>query len=232
MSPTGQTIAGVTDLPRPPGVRKASAVLWLLAAGWLAVIAGAMFWILQYTNRPGAAGPGPGAWPAASGITRDPQVPTLLLFAHPRCSCTRATMAELERLLADCPGRVKAQVWFLHPAGTGADWTNSALVKLASAVSGVTVHWDENGAEAARFHAATSGQTLLYDPSGHLLFSGGITLSRGHEGDNPGRAELETLLNQADAPPAFLRLPTTPVFGCSLFDDTCQAGSNAVPRQP
>ena len=33
-------------------------------------------------------------------------------------------------------------------------------------------------------HAWTSGETMLYDASGRLVFAGGITGSRGHGGDN------------------------------------------------
>jgi hypothetical protein len=53
---------------------------------------------------------------------------------------------------------------------------------------------------------------MVYDAGGALLFSGGITGSRGHAGDNAGRSSIVALLN---------RLPgthtSTNVFGCSLF---------------
>jgi hypothetical protein len=38
---------------------------------------------------------------------------------------------------------------------------------------------DAEGVEMHRFGALTSGQTLVYDAAGRLLFSGGITASRG-----------------------------------------------------
>src|SRR5690349_19429168 len=38
------------------------------------------------------------AWPEASSIVRHAQRPTLLLFLHPHCACSRATVEELERL--------------------------------------------------------------------------------------------------------------------------------------
>ena len=72
---------------------------------------------------------------------------------------------------------------------------------------------DDEGTEANRFHAATSGQTLLYDAAGSLLFSGGITGSRGHSGDNAGQTAIVSLVNSG-AP----RLTETSVFGCPLFD--------------
>ncbi len=72
---------------------------------------------------------------------------------------------------------------------------------------------DIQGREALRFGAATSGQTLLYDASGRLLFSGGITPARGHAGDNDGSDALLELLSGGSG-----RHHQTPVFGCSLRD--------------
>ena len=71
---------------------------------------------------------------------------------------------------------------------------------------------DDNGVEARRFHAVTSGQTALYDIEGRLLFSGGITGSRGHSGDNAGRSAIVSLLNTGDA-----ERTETSVFGCPLY---------------
>ena len=37
-------------------------------------------------------------WPAESTIARLTERPTLVLFLHPKCPCSRATVGELERL--------------------------------------------------------------------------------------------------------------------------------------
>jgi hypothetical protein len=76
----------------------------------------------------------------------------------------------------------------------------------------VSVRIDEAGREAARFGATTSGHVLLYDRGGRLRFSGGITASRGHVGDNAGRAALLGLLIHGET-----ERERTPVFGCPLF---------------
>ena len=68
------------------------------------------------------------------------------------------------------------------------------------------------GTEARRFGVSTSGQTLLYDNAGALLFAGGITGARAHQGDNDGRRSIVALLNRET--PA---RTATNVFGCSLF---------------
>ena len=72
---------------------------------------------------------------------------------------------------------------------------------------------DLDGAEARRFGAETSGHTLLFDLDGNLLFSGGITQSRGHAGGNAGESAIVSLVNTRTADRA-----RTLVFGCSLFD--------------
>jgi hypothetical protein len=71
---------------------------------------------------------------------------------------------------------------------------------------------DPEGAAALRFGASTSGQTILYNDSGRLVFNGGITAARGHEGPNDGQDAVIALL-QNRAP----RQTTTPAFGCSLL---------------
>lgn len=58
----------------------------------------------------------------------------------------------------------------------------------------------------------TAAQTLVYDTDGRPVFNGGITGSRGHRGDNPGRAALIAAIDGArDQRQAR-------VFGCSLFE--------------
>jgi hypothetical protein len=77
---------------------------------------------------------------------------------------------------------------------------------------GAEISWDVGNQEAMLFGARTSGFAVLYDPSGNLLFQGGVTGSRGHEGRNKGAQRLAdallTLHPEHDG--SF-------VFGCSLF---------------
>ena len=86
-----------------------------------------------------------------------------------------------------------------------------AVVAQAAAIPGAQVLRDAGGVEAARFQAATSGQTLLYSAEGDLLFNGGITSARGHAGDNFGKSAIISLVNGGRAEHA-----ETPVFGCTL----------------
>jgi hypothetical protein len=179
-----------------------------LVAIWLVLGCGGLVAMLYYEKSPGMAGDPPREWPANSAIA--PHGPTLILFAHPHCPCTRASIGELAQIMAHCQGKLTSHVFILRPAGECADWAKSDLWRSAEAIPGVTVHADWNGEEAHRFNAGTSGQTVLYD-AGRLLFAGGITSGRGHSGDNAGR----------DAVMALLASPTdhvarTPVYGCPL----------------
>ena len=179
---------------------------------WLGGAAVGLGWMANYANRPGAAAAAPVHWPAATTIQRDTTRPTLVMLAHPQCDCTRASLAELAELIARARHQPKTFVVFIHPDGVGDDWEKTALWRSAKAIPDVSVVRDEDGREARRFGGETSGQTLLYDSRGRLLFSGGATIARGHLGDNPGVAAMLDLL-EGEIPPR----TSTPVFGCSLF---------------
>jgi hypothetical protein len=116
--------------------------------------------------------------------------------------------------MAQTQGRLTAYVLFLKPTGFSDDWEKTDLWRSAADIPGVKPVIDYDGNEARRFHAATSGQTVLYDAEGRLLFSGGITMARGHAGDNAGRSAIISLINAGIA-----EQTVTPVFGCPLFDD-------------
>ncbi len=169
-----------------------------------------MIW--AYDNTPGIAATSPNQWPADAPLRPAADRPTLVVFAHPQCSCTRASLGELAEALARARTRPKTYVVFLKPSGFADGWEKTGLWELASALPDTTVVRDDDGRAALRFGAATSGQTMLYAADGSLLFSGGITGARAHPGDNAGRQALVALLNQL---PANRR--TTTVFGCSLF---------------
>jgi hypothetical protein len=186
---------------------------------WLAGVSGGLAWLAAYDNAPGVAAHAPLTWPADSRLTRDTTRPTLVMLAHPRCVCTRASVGELAELMARAHQPPKAYVVFIKPAGTDGNWDDTDLWHSASSIPGVTVLRDDDGLEVRRFGAETSGSTMLYDQNGHLIFSGGTTGSRGHPGDNAGRASIVALLNREGA-----RQATSAVFGCSLFASKVREG--------
>jgi hypothetical protein len=180
-------------------------------AAWLFASAAGFYFAHEYTATPGRAGDAPASWPAGSHLPLAADRPMLLMFLHPRCPCSRASVDELEVLLSNCEGRLAATVVFQDADGTAAEF---ALWQRAAAVHDVTVVSD-GGSERRLFGSHTSGETLLFAADGRLLFRGGITAGRGHRGDNPGRDAVEALvLNPALA--ADIASPQGPVYGCPL----------------
>jgi hypothetical protein len=208
-------------------IRKGHRALWI-AGGvfWLGAATTGLAWMATYANRPGPVADIPARWPASSAIHRDLERPTLVMLAHPQCDCTRASLSELAELIARARRRPKTFVVFIHPDGVGDEWEKTGLWRSAAQIPDVTVVRDEDGREARRFGGGTSGQTLLYDSDGRLLFSGGTTIARGHFGDNPGVAAMLALL-EGDVP----HRTATPVFGCSLFEPA-GAGPSRQTVQP
>src|SRR5690349_12240576 len=78
------------------------------AAVWLSTVVAVMVLLIEYSNSPGNSGAPPIHWPTHSQIAFDAKRPTLVMFAHPRCPCTRASVGELELLMASCPTQVIA----------------------------------------------------------------------------------------------------------------------------
>ena len=192
--------------------------LVLVGAGvlWFAALAAAVTILLDYDHTPGAiTHRAPASWPPETSVARVGGRPTLIMVVHPKCPCSRASVAELAVLLAQAPRTITTHVLFHTPEGASDDWNRTDLWSAAAAIPGVVVRTDQHGAEARRFGIATSGHTLLYDGDGRLQFTGGITASRGHQGDNAGRSAVLALLQQR---PAERR--ETSVFGCSLLDHT------------
>ncbi len=193
--------------------------IWLVLA---AIGIGAM---LDFELTPARATKAITDWPARTSLKLDPYRPTLVMFIHPHCPCSRASLAELSALATKCDGQANLQVVFVKPDDFEADWEKTDLLGSAAAIPGVTVAIDSNGAEAARFGATTSGETMLFDLDGRRLFHGGITVSRGHQGDNPGLTAIAALVGSGRA-----SIDAAPVYGCSLFNQCTNEDSQPVCR--
>ena len=148
---------------------------------------------------------------------------TLVMIAHTKCACTRASLHELERVMTDAGPRLEAFVVFVGPDEGSAAGGLLDLRATARAIPNVRVI--ENPTEARVFGAATSGQVLLYANDGALVFRGGLTAARGHEGDSFGGDAVRRLVQGTSAPRASgSSSPSDPalasaVFGCALFDN-------------
>ena len=196
-----------------PASSKHPSLVAIACLAWVVAVALGARVLISYGSSAGPDGVPSSDFPLPGSIIPVSQRPTLIMLAHPQCPCTRASIGELAKLMAHVQGKVSAFVLFLKPEDSDESWVNTDLWQSASAIPGVTLLRDHNGAEAGRLGIETSGHTLLYDSSGRRRFSGGITAARGHAGDNAGRMALASLLMNDDAAAS----SKTPVFGCSLF---------------
>jgi hypothetical protein len=217
--------------------KKRSILIAIGLGTWLAVVGTGLSILRMYSLTPGVAGTPAAVWPKTSRIVSLADHPTLVMIVHPHCPCSRASIGELAILMAHSYGRLMAYVVFVDPPGFGETWTKSDLWSSAGSIPRVARIID-NGTEAKLFGAATSGQTMVYDRVGRLVFSGGITAARGHFGNNAGLSAIIALMNTASssgfphtAPfenKAVAHEEQIAVFGCPLFAPTAKHKS----RQP
>jgi hypothetical protein len=191
----------------------------LLLAVWLLALLAGFAWLQLHASTPERQAPAPREWPASSRLKLNADGCTLLVFIHPYCPCSRATLEELARIMTRCRGRLEAQVVLTLPGDERADWERLEYWTGAAAIPGVRPTADVDGREAQRFGARTSGQTLLFDQSGTLRFAGGVTASRGHAGDNAGEDAIVSWVLDGIAD-----VVETPTFGCGLPLELAQGG--------
>jgi hypothetical protein len=186
--------------------------IWMVAvAAWIAAIAWGADVVRRYESTPGEAAVAPRLWPTGSLITRKPDGPLLVMMVHPQCSCTLASLDELNVIMNRMHGRAAATVVFVRSDDLEGGVESMASWSQARRIPGVSVINDHTGVEAARFGALTSGQVVVYGRDGRLTFAGGITGSRGHEGDNLGRRQVLAALEDSGDPRA-----SHAVYGCPL----------------
>jgi hypothetical protein len=139
-----------------------------------------------------------------------------VVFAHPHCPCTRASLVELNLLMQNLQGKLGVYVLVVKPQGLPEGWEKTDILTSAQRIPGVKTQVDEDGTETGRFGAATSGQAMLFDEGGRLLFNGGITPGRGHIGENEGLKRIASLVETGRADKN-----NSLVFGCALTAKFC-----------
>ncbi len=135
----------------------------------------------------------------------------LILFLHPACPCSVATVDEFRDLMRQGEKDSVGTVVFFMPHGKEGEWSMLPIITSVRRIPNVSILFDADSSQADLFGATTSGHVFLYDGRGILQFSGGITGSRGHTGDNQ-YFELAKKTILCKSP----KYTTTPVFGCSL----------------
>ena len=179
---------------------------------WIPAVGAGIHVLLRYADTPGRLASPPAEWPRDATARWESGRVNLVLFLHPQCPCSRATIGELAQIMARARGKVSAEVWFYAPETESQDWVRSQTWRQAAMIPGVHAREDRNGKEARTFGAATSGQVLAYDSLRQLRFNGGITAARGHAGANDGEDAIESLVLTG-----YSGTNKTAVFGCSLL---------------
>jgi hypothetical protein len=184
----------------------------LIAAGlvWAATVGAMYHAVRQFETTPGRGAANRSSWPASSRIVRAPDRWTLVMLIHPHCSCTRASLQELERIIEMSGTSLQTYVLVYRPADFQAGWEKTETFEAAKRLQRAHVIVDADGREARLFGGFTSGQTFLYDREGALRFAGGVTSLRGHAGVNRGSMDVVDIVH------AKARPSTHPVFGCAI----------------
>ncbi|HEX4149509.1 MAG TPA: hypothetical protein VHY20_10995 [Pirellulales bacterium] len=204
-------LAGPRQQPLNSAAHRRRCLPWcaaVLIGAWVAVLAVVWWANVVYQFTPARGGQFPSQWPSDSQLDRD-GAPALVIFLHAYCPCSRATLHELQQVMARIPAAGRAFCVVTYPASQ--ERAESDLVNTAREIPRLQVTIDDSAEESARFGATASGTLLYYDAGGALQFAGGITASRGHEGANPGVDALLAAFGGERGGNT-----KTPVFGCGL----------------
>jgi len=128
---------------------------------WIIAVAIGLYALMAYELAPGKTGNSPDLWPQNRYIAAHPDKPTLVMFVHPHCPCTRASIGELSIVMAKCHRRVETYVLAVQPQGVEDDWVQTDLLDQAKQVPGVNVLTDVDGILAGHTTVRTMGVVPL-----------------------------------------------------------------------
>lgn len=212
----------------------------LLLVLWLGAFAASARSLLHYEWTAGSMNAAPSQLPAStrtsnhllSGhpLSGEPSASEglLIVAVHPLCSCTRATLDELENSAATWHQPFHAVVLVYQAKSSGSAspvFKPAAYLSEAKQALNADLVLDAGGEQAARLGALTSGEILYYSaPNSHgqrrLLFSGGVTAGRGMVGENGGIQALEQAVRKTSAIASSSNQDSqeahAPVYGCGL----------------
>jgi hypothetical protein len=179
-----------------------------LGAAWSLAILWTCGSLWDHAYRPAK---NPTDFPAPFAADETTSSSRIVLFAHPFCPCTKATLSELEESLSRLPANVAVAVVFVTVGLPPAEVSASPLMAMARSLPHVTVKQDDAGHLACSYGATVSGETFFVDSRGRVLYHGGLTPARGHQGDATGQTLLEQVARGKREGPC-----AAPIFGCSL----------------
>jgi hypothetical protein len=195
--------------------------LWLAAVVWL------FGQMMGYESQPAPAAVVAQSWPDQTAAQRISGKYSLVVFIHPHCPCSRATLDTISRLITHHEKVLSTTLFFVLPDDVSRDWAKTDLYQRAQELVSAGVKIDSAAIEANRFGGTTSGQALLYSPNGSLVFSGGLTDARGKFGESASEWQINSLLLGDKAQGKNLNVyldknlatsmaKNLPVYGCAL----------------
>lgn len=118
----------------------------------------------------------------------------------------------MERMIATFANKPMIVAYAFVPTGESESWIESETTDKLRAFGNVSILADHDAKACQQFDVATSGHLLVYNDA-KLIFSGGITPSRGHEGGcDSGLAFLHSVNGLST------RRIEWPVFGCAIVE--------------
>lgn len=181
---------------------------------WISATAMGVLALAHYSYK-ASVSPAVVDWPCDSEIERDASGHVLLIFVHPKCVCSRASLTQLARICSQPTNLCAVTTVFYCPTGQLPSWSQTQLWTEADRLVECDRFIDLGGKEARRFGVNTSGHVLLFDRNGQRIYSGGITSSRGHYGSNSSSDSVVQLLQNKKP-----ERSESPVFGCLMLNDS------------
>jgi hypothetical protein len=178
---------------------------------WCASLATAWNQLYSHAYRPAKTDRVVDLWPQDTILGASSQRFRIVIFVHPLCPCTQATLEELDESLTRIPADVAVDAVAVTTGLSADEVESSRTVESLQRMPRVTLHLDASGREQRAFGAVVSGETFAFDREGRLAFHGGLTPARGHQGDSAGQKLLEELACGRRHAPC-----EAPVFGCRL----------------
>ena len=133
---------------------------------------------------------------------------SVYLFINPACPCSRSSQINFERL------RVSNRDWNFYLVVVQRENYRASEIPgslpFFDATTEATVVNDP-GEISESLAAHTSGQVIVVDDQMQILFNGGITPARGHQGDCRGMLLVQQILRGESR-----SVEKSPVFGCAL----------------
>lgn len=178
---------------------------------WIGLVMGGLWSLENFSGSAGKSTRAPASLPLESRLVSKSGKPLFLVFIHPKCSCSHATYIELKKLKPYLQG-VEVKVIFNLFDQQSTDWSKTDLWEKFSSLPDVEMVIDSKSRETKIYQVTTSGHAFLYDEKLRLVFSGGLTPSRGHEGQTNGQIFVKSWLKNRSSQ-SFIEK----VFGCDFF---------------